>query len=1021
MAEEASAVVIGIRREDKNKWERRVPLTPDAVATLVGRGLRVLVQPSGNRAFPDSAYVEAGATMSEDLSEAGTILAVKEVPIDLLLEDKTYIFFSHVIKAQPYNMPLLDAMLEKRVRQIDYECIRTEGDRSKPRLVAFGRYAGIAGAFDFLRGVGERLLARGYYTPFLNLGSSYMYLSMEASFDALRAVGERIARYGLPDATVPLIAAFTGRGNVSKGAQEVFHLLPHKYVTAEELPALVADPPAEASKTVYLLQVTDENMVERTDGGAFDRDDYRASPEHYKPIFHTRIAPYITLLLHCSYWDARFPRLLTIEQTQELVAAGWRCEGICDISCDEAGGLEFTRIFTHIEAPFRVYDAEADSFSEDLDSKGFLYHAVDHLPSELAPEASQHFSDKLMPFVEAIARSDPTLPFDEQDDLPVEIRNAVICSHGTLTPDYTYIAQMRAVKERERGREADVAGAVDGSPVLMRRSSSFNTYRLVGHLFDSGAINGILDVIEDSGCKYSIVDVSVGQNRDSPTEVLLQIVAPEEGELAAAVESVATLAAKHDVKVTSTGSGEALEVMLSSKVTNPVLLIGSGFVAAPIVDVLLRRPENSVTVASFLLPEAEALVEGRPRARALYLDITKDEEKLDKLVSEHVLVLSMIPAPFHPIIARACLRHDRHLVTASYTSDEMRSFDEEAKAKGLVLLNEVGLDPGIDHMSAMRVIDDVRDAGGKLFSFSSLCGGLPAPEAADNPFGYKFSWSPRGVLTAARNASRFRRDGKVVEHGGEDLLKLAEPVSLTPGFALEVIPNRDSIPYADLYGIPEVETMFRGTLRFTGFCQLMGCFRTMGFLSEEAEDALTGDAVAGRLLMQYILGVAAIDAEPAETAALLAALDGVAGDDAALAKRLKEAVSWLGLLGDELVKLRGNRLDTFATLLGSKKGMLYAEGERDLVLMHHEFGVERADGARELHRSTLVQYTDEHGATAMSRTVGLTAGFAAQLILDGAVEERGVVVPLTKEWYDPILDQLEGEGVIFKEEVRPLL
>ncbi|CAE7917728.1 lys9 [Symbiodinium sp. KB8] len=237
-------------------------------------------------------------------------------------------------------------------------------------------------------------------------------------------------------------------------------------------------------------------------------------------------------------------------------------------------------------------------------------------------------------------------------------------------------------------------------------------------------------------------------------------------------------------------------------------------VTAPLVDYLLRRPENHVTVASVFLHEAEKLAKGRPRTLPLELNISEDYETLSKTVSQHDLVISMVPAVLHAPAVRAAIQHGKNVVTASYTSDEIAALDEAAKKSGITVLMEAGLDPGIDHMSACKLIDGIHDRGGKVLSFSSMCGGLPAPEAANNPLGYKFSWSPRGVLTAARNAAKFLQDGKTVDVPGEKLLLAAKPYRLNAAFSLEVLPNRNSLPYSDKYRIPEVQTMMRGTLRY---------------------------------------------------------------------------------------------------------------------------------------------------------------------------------------------------------------
>ena len=236
---------LGILREVKSKWERRVAVTPREVKKLVDANIRVLVQPCERRVFKDIEYTNAGATLTEDLSDAACIFGVKEFPHQSLIKDHTYLTFSHVIKAQPYNMPFLDACLDKNIRLIDYECIKDDPRKYAnsptaivPRLVAFGKYAGLAGMITGLRGLGEQLLALGASTPFLHVSSSYMYSSFDEALVDIEKVGQLIEKYGLPKRFGPLTFVFTGDGNVSQGALELFKYLPHEMVEPKDLPKL---------------------------------------------------------------------------------------------------------------------------------------------------------------------------------------------------------------------------------------------------------------------------------------------------------------------------------------------------------------------------------------------------------------------------------------------------------------------------------------------------------------------------------------------------------------------------------------------------------------------------------------------------------------------------------------------------------------------------------------------------------------------------------------------------------------
>ncbi|PID79305.1 saccharopine dehydrogenase, partial [bacterium DOLZORAL124_64_63] len=260
-----------------------------------------------------------------------------------------------------------------------------------------------------------------------------------------------------------------------------------------------------------------------------------------------------------------------------------------------------------------------------------------------------------------------------------------------------------------------------------------------------------------------------------------------------------------------------------------ILVLGAGMVAGPLIRYLLERG-HKLTVTSLVVEDAVKLLSGDENGTAMTLDLT-DEETLGRLISEHDLVISLVPYAFHPLVARHCLTHGKNMITASYVSDEMQALDAEAKEKDLIFLNEIGLDPGIDHMSAMRIIDDVHNRGGKIRHFRSYCGGLPAPEACDNPFGYKFSWAPRGVLLASRNGARYWLDNHVVEVESSRLFRDMHLLHVPGGGDFEAYPNRDSLIYKDTYNLGnEVRSVFRGTLRYIGWCDTMYHFARIGLL-----------------------------------------------------------------------------------------------------------------------------------------------------------------------------------------------
>lgn len=288
------------------QWERRVPLVPEQVDQLTRGGIKVLIQPSERRIFTDDEFRKAGAIVTNDLTPANCIFGVKEFPLQSLIPNKSYMIFSHTIKAQLYNMPFLDACLAQKVRLFDYECIRQPENEGGQRLVAFGKYAGVCGMIDCLRGFGARLLALGYSTPFMGAASSYMYPSVVDAQEAVAKLGREIARVGVPKALAPMVFVFTGTGNVTKGALDIFKLLPHEFVEPHELPTLAGR--ADRFK-VYGCIVTAKDMVAPVQPGAtFNKADYYANPQSYRPVFHETVAPYTSVLVNGMYWVRRVAR-----------------------------------------------------------------------------------------------------------------------------------------------------------------------------------------------------------------------------------------------------------------------------------------------------------------------------------------------------------------------------------------------------------------------------------------------------------------------------------------------------------------------------------------------------------------------------------------------------------------------------------------------------------------------------------------------------------------------------------------
>ena len=437
-----------------------------------------------------------------------------------------------------------------------------------------------------------------------------------------------------------------------------------------------------------------------------------------------------------------------------------------------------------------------------------------------------------------------------------------------------------------------------------------------------------------------------------------------------------------------------------------VLVFGAGLVAKPLVQYLLEEAGFQVTVASRTLGKAEALVGGHPHGKAVAFDITQDSASLGDLVAGADLAVSLLPYIHHVQIAEQCIFHGKHLVTTSYVSDGMRALDGAAREAGIILLNEIGLDPGIDHMSAQQIIDRVHAAGGEIKSFRSYCGGLPAPDANDNPLGYKFSWSPRGVVLAGRNDARYLENGHVVEVPNARLFA-THYLTWVEGLGdFEAYPNRDSLPYVELYGIPETDTMYRGTLRNLGWCDVMQKLNQLGYFGLEERADLPGKTF--RQVMAELIGKAGTDNLKADLAAFLN-LSPTSG--------VMMTLEWLGLLEDVPVSPKNTLLDVLADQMLVKMG--YRAGERDLVVLVHEF-IARYAGREERISSTLIDTGVPGGETAMARTVGLPAAIGTRLILEGKISLTGVHIPVLAEIYEPVLAELERQSItcVEKTEVR---
>jgi len=428
---------IGIRREDKSKWERRVALIPEHVALLKDKfGIQTFVQPSKIRIFPDEEYKKVGAIIQEDLSECPIVFGVKEMPSTFFLPGKTYVFFSHVNKGQLYNMPMLQCLMDLKCNLIDYEKIENEKGQ---RLIFFGRHAGIAGMVDSFWAYGQRLKYEGFKTPFENIKKAYEYHSVEDIKSSLKKIGKDISEKGLPKEICPLVVGFTGYGNVSKGAQKILDCFPHIEITPQEL-LILKDKKGFSKNHLYKVVFKEVDIVKpRDDSAHFELHDYFEHPEKYTSQF-AQFIPHLTILMNCIYWALGSPKLVTKTDLKELSAGGkeLKLKVIGDISCDIEGSIEITSKVTEPDNPSYIYDPLTDTETDGNEGEGVIVVGRDNLPCEIPKDASTSFSEALVGFVPDLLAAHSTGKLNDIE-LPKELQTALILHNGDITKDYTYL------------------------------------------------------------------------------------------------------------------------------------------------------------------------------------------------------------------------------------------------------------------------------------------------------------------------------------------------------------------------------------------------------------------------------------------------------------------------------------------------------------------------------------------------------------------------------------------------------
>lgn len=433
---------------------------------------------------------------------------------------------------------------------------------------------------------------------------------------------------------------------------------------------------------------------------------------------------------------------------------------------------------------------------------------------------------------------------------------------------------------------------------------------------------------------------------------------------------------------------------------NKVLILGAGMVAKPMIEYLLQN-RISVMVASPMKDRADEMINGNLLGKSIDWSMD-DTETLDNLISEYDITVSLLPYKFHTDVARICLKNQRPLITTSYVQPGIKALDFEAKAAGILFLNEIGLDPGIDHMTAMKVIDHIHANGGKVEEFYSLCGALPAPEDTGNPLKYKFSWSPKGVILASRNGAIYLKKGKRVVIEPENLFRDLFSYDFPGVGEMQVYPNRDSISYIDIYSIPEVTTMFRGTFRYKGCCETLDTMKALNMLDDSIID-YTGMDYSDFLAERAGLGKNGLRKK-------VALKLGIAENSVAV-----ESLEWLGFFGNEQMNCgKTSPFEITSDRMISK--MMLSGNERDMVVMQHIFLAAWPDGKKEVIKSSMLDFGSPGTNTAIARTVALPSAIAVKLILEKKISLTGVYRPVVPEIYNPVLDELKTLGIEMKEE-----
>ncbi|RDV16060.1 saccharopine dehydrogenase [Pontibacter diazotrophicus] len=443
-----------------------------------------------------------------------------------------------------------------------------------------------------------------------------------------------------------------------------------------------------------------------------------------------------------------------------------------------------------------------------------------------------------------------------------------------------------------------------------------------------------------------------------------------------------------------------------------ILLLGAGRSAASLIQYLCDNATAEswrIRIGDISVGHLQPLMEAVTCVDLLNFDVHNERQRAEE-VQQADLVISLLPAAFHILVAQECLKQNKNLITASYVTPAFKALHQEAEEKNLTILMESGLDPGIDHMSAMAVIHRLKDAGGKITSFKSFTGGLVAPESDNNPWRYKFTWNPRNVVLAGQGTAKYIKNGTYKFIPYHQLFKRTDEFFVEGYGQFEGYANRDSLSYREPYGLADIPTMLRGTLRRPGYCAAWDVFVQLGL----TDDSYTLEGTENMTHCSFIEAFL----PPATTQGQsiterLAAYTGIPADGT-----IMEKIVWLGLFEEKSIELTGATPAQVLEKILKEKWTL-APGDKDMIVMQHLFEYEQEGEKREI-TSTLVATGDDETHTAMAKTVGLPVGILAKLLLQGKINQRGVVIPIYPELYKPVLEELKQFGVDFVEKERVL-